>query len=70
MKYRVRAMADSPEGWIESPWSDFSSLETLADLIGDVKAEEGTAEVYDLSGRRVTEPCKGVYIQHRHKRVR
>ena len=71
MKYRIRAMADSPEDWLESPWSDFSSLETLADLIGGVKATESVTEIYDLSGRKVSSQLQtGIYIQNGRKRVR
>ncbi|MBQ9560122.1 MAG: M6 family metalloprotease domain-containing protein [Bacteroidaceae bacterium] len=71
MKYRVKAMADSPEDWLESPWSDFSSLETLADLIGGVKATESVTEIYDLSGRKVSSQLqKGIYIQNGRKRVK
>ena len=44
------------------------------DAIGNVNLEEKGAKtdktLYDLSGRRVTEPQKGIYIQNGRKRVK
>ena len=35
--------------------------------ISEVKAENGNGEIYDLSGRKVTAPTKGIYIKDGNK---
>ncbi|MDE5787445.1 MAG: fibronectin type III domain-containing protein, partial [Bacteroidaceae bacterium] len=53
-KYRVRALADSPEDYIESEWSDFANLSTLVDYVDAVWQKENWVDVYTTSGIRLT----------------
>ncbi len=45
------------------PGVEISQIEFELTLPTGIEAEEGTAEIYDLCGRKVTEPVKGgIYI--------
>lgn len=71
-RYRVRALADSPEDYIESEWSDFANLSTLTDYVDAVWQKENWVDVYTTSGIRLircrvkdvwgTSLRRGVYI--------
>ena len=37
------------------------------DAIADVKAADGNYSIYDIAGRRVAQPTKGVFIINRKK---
>ena len=50
LKYRVRALADTPEDSLDSEWSDFSYLSTLADFIRDVSDSDKRVDVYTAGG--------------------
>ena len=50
LKFRVKAMADMPEDYVDSDWSDFIYLSTLADFITSVDESEKTVEVYAMNG--------------------
>lgn len=72
LKYRVMAMADMPEDYIPSPWSEFSYLNTQADALATMPESEQWVEVYTLDGCMVStcwadeigrlRPGTGVYI--------
>lgn len=50
LKLRVKAMADTPEDYVDSEWSDFVYLSTLADFIDSVADGEKWVDVYALNG--------------------
>ena len=48
---------------MENPGVEISQIEFELTLPTGIEAEEGTAEIYDLCGCKVTEPVKGgIYI--------
>ncbi len=53
LKYRIQALADSPEDYLPSPWSDFVSFSTLTDLIRDRWAADQQVSVFTTGGVRV-----------------
>lgn len=53
VRYRVKAMADMPEDYLDSEWSDYVETRTLVDLIESVDASLKKVAVYDLDGRQV-----------------
>ena len=57
LKFRVRAMADSPEEYIEGEWSEYCYFETLSDRINSLADGEGKVEVFTLGGMCVSH-CK------------
>ncbi len=68
-RFRIRAMADSPEDYIESAWSDFHEINTLPDIISPLITEKENHILYDLSGRRIATPRRGLYIKDGKKVV-
>jgi len=50
MSARVRAMADSPEDYLESPWSSVMHFDTLDDGIGNLSDAESIVEVFAANG--------------------
>lgn len=52
-KYRVQALADAPEDYLPSAWSEYSYLQTLADLIEGVDESVKRVVVYSLNGQPV-----------------
>ena len=69
LKYRVKAMADSPEDYLDSEWSEYVSLNTLIDIIPNITNKVENDIIYDLSGRRVSKPKSGLYIKNQQKVV-
>lgn len=55
-KYRVKAMADSPEDYVDSEWSEYVYTKTLIDAIENVPSGSKTIDVYLLNGQ-----CIGRY---------
>lgn len=53
LKYRVQALADQPEDYLPSVWSEYSHLQTLADLIQGVDESIKRVVVYNLSGQPI-----------------
>ena len=50
------------------PWSDFKEIVALTDVgIMEVKQSNGNDEYYDLTGRKVHHPQKGLYIRNGKK---
>ena len=78
LKYRVKAMADSPEDYLDSEWSEYVSLNTLIDIIPNITNKVENDIIYDLSGRKISSQFKvhssqlqkGIYIQSGRKVVR
>ncbi|MBQ8968581.1 MAG: M6 family metalloprotease domain-containing protein [Bacteroidaceae bacterium] len=67
MKYRVMAMADMPDDYLSSGWSDFSSLNFLIDLIPFQPChneKKSGQKVYDLCGREISRPKHGLYVRN------
>lgn len=65
---RVKALADSPEDYIESEWSDTVYTMTLVDGIINSKFRIQNSKCFDLQGRRVARPARrGIYIVNRKK---
>ena len=50
MSARVRAMADSPEDYLESPWSSVMHFDTLDDGVANLTDGEGIVEVFAANG--------------------
>lgn len=50
MSVRVKAMADSPEDYLESEWSPFMHFDTLNDYIPGLTDSERIVEVYATNG--------------------
>ena len=74
LKFRVRAMADMPEDYVDSPWSPFQYFSTLADYLDYVPESEKMVNIYSANGMWVTY-CqaddfhrlslrRGIYILH------
>ncbi len=54
-------------GWLEYAGSDPTAIESIE---SDTSASKNGSDVYfDLSGRRVTAPTKGVYVKNGRKVV-
>jgi len=78
LKYRVKAMADSPEDYLDSEWSEYVSLNTLIDIIPNITNKVENDIIYDLSGRKISSQFKvhssqlqkGIYIQSGRKVVK
>jgi len=54
LKFRVRAMADMPEDYVDSEWSDFAYFSTLADFIDDVPESDKLVDIYASNGMLVS----------------
>lgn len=54
LRYRVMALADSPEDYIPSPWSEFAYVETLVDALPGIPASEQKVDVYTIDGKKVS----------------
>jgi len=54
LKYHVKAIADSPEDYLDSEWSEYVYLETLVDLIEGVDDSAKLVEVYTMTGKCVS----------------
>ena len=54
LKFRVRAMADMPEDYIDSEWSDYVYFNTLVDLINSLPDSEKLVNIYSSNGMWVT----------------
>lgn len=50
LRYKVMAIADSPEDYISSDWSEYFYLETLVDEIKSVDDSDKTVDVYSAQG--------------------
>lgn len=72
VKYRVMAMADTPEDYVSSEWSDYIYLNTDEDFIADVPNSEKMVTVYAMNGMPVShckanelhrlDVCPGIYV--------
>ena len=54
------------------PWSNFGTIVAIAEEeagIGQLTTDNGQWTIYDLAGRRVTRPAKGIYIVNGRKVV-
>ena len=54
LKFRVRAMADIPEDYVDSYWSEYRYFNTLVDLINDIPDSEKIVDVYSSNGMWVS----------------
>lgn len=54
LKFRVMAMADTPEDYLDSEWTPFVYVSTLSDFISQVPESEKLVDVYTLGGMYVS----------------
>ena len=50
LEFHVKAMADQPEDYIDSPWSESQYFSTLADYIDELPESEKLVNVYSSNG--------------------
>lgn len=50
LKIRIRAMADTPEDYLDSEWSDFHYFTNLPDFMEDIPQSDRIVTVYALNG--------------------
>lgn len=52
------------------PWSQFVNIKPLgATGIRQTEQDERSCSLYDLSGKRISKPIKGVYVRNGKKQV-
>ncbi len=50
IRFRVMAMADSPEDYLSSEWSDYTYLSTDEDVVRGIDESDGLVMVYNMNG--------------------
>lgn len=53
LKYRVKALAASPEDYLPSEWSEYVYLHTIPSYIGNISESEKIVTIYNLGGMLV-----------------